>query len=156
MMGHGGEESPLKGATIAGAKVDPMVGPVLDWLSPEDAVDWLRENILVGATFRLSQLEAARKWIQAVSQMPESGLTKFDATILVDYARFGRATEDREKLAVHVAHLTAALDRSATSVQALCGKVERANKGATGRRKLSAEMVQVANRFVHLSRRWPR
>jgi len=146
----------LTGAAIASAKADPTVGPILSWRSPEDAVDWLRENILVGATFRLSQLEEARRWVQAVSRMPESGLSRFDAEILVDYARFGRLAEDREKLAAHVARLMGTLDRPARSARVLCDTVERANKAVTGRQRLSPEMMQAANRFVHLKRRWPR
>ena len=108
----------MKGVVDADAKIDPKLGPVLKWRSPDDAAAWLRGNILTGDTFKLSQLEAAREWIHGIS-VSGCGLTKADAEILVDYVRYGRSTEDRQKLAAHVAYLTDTLDASATSARAL-------------------------------------
>lgn len=145
----------MRGVVDAATKIDPKLGPVLKWRSPDDAAAWLRKNILTGDAFKLSQLEAAREWIRGIS-MAGCGLTKADAEIIVDYVRYGRSEEGREKLAAHVAYLTATLDGPATSARALCNRVVRVSKTATIRRRLSAEMMQVATRYAHLARRWPR
>lgn len=146
----------MQGATYTDAKVDPTLGPILAWGSPDDAVAWLRKNILVGETFQLAQMERANRWAKSVCQAPEWGLTEFDAQIIVEYASLGRTESAREKLKAHVVRLTKTLERPMVSTEALKDVVDRANKSVTRMQRLSPSMMQAANRFVHLGRRWPR
>jgi hypothetical protein len=101
-------------------------------------------------------MEAAKRWAWAVSQDPAWMLTKADADIIVEFVRLGQSEAERTKLATQVAHLRRTLDRPARSARSLYDSVDRVSKSATGTKRLSLNMMQVATRYVHLGRRWPR
>lgn len=145
----------MQGA-YADTKVDPELGPILEWKSPNDVADWLRENILTGDTFQLVQMERARQWVESVSQAPEWGLEELDAQIIVDYVSLSRTEADRKKMDAHVVRLTEALAKPMASTEAMHHTVDRASRNVTPSQRLSPLMRQAANRLVHLGRRWPR
>lgn len=132
------------------------VGPILEWGSPDDVAAWLREHILSGETFQLKQLEQAKRWAQDVSRLPEWGLTKQDALVIIDYVNVGRKPDVRRKLDEQFTLLMRVLDRSAVTVETLQANVERWTRTAVSKRGVDQNTVHVVARYVHLTRRWPR
>jgi hypothetical protein len=130
------------------------IGPIDSWRSPEEAVQWLKANILTSHTWIIA-LETSRRWVQKAA---ESGfLTTQDATIIWDFARLSSVSDEMsEKVTDRAAQLHDILDKG-ISPEGLQKAVKRWGQAdATKITEVDEGHTRIISRFVYLSRRWPR
>lgn len=130
------------------------LGPTGEWVSPSDAVAWLRSNLLTSGNFNLREWERGQEWARLVGNTAGGYMSERDALIILEFARMAWTDTSRAKLDTAAHLLDKLLDEPLYNTEKR--RDETARWGRNQGNLIGQDAVLVVSRFVHLSRRWPR